>query len=106
MASRFRGMFGRLISSDPISEPIATTVCRDRLNSDGFMDVILGEEEKVNQSAPALVQSTKIAKYEALGNAEKQQVDLPVFIEIEKDYILHSHLGDWETLYNSYTFTA
>ena len=29
-----------------------------------------------------------------------------MMIEIETDYILTSHLGDWQKLYNEYTFTA
>ena len=33
-------------------------------------------------------------------------VELPVSIDIENDYILTSYLADWENLYNSYTFTA
>jgi len=36
---------------------------------------------------------------------EGLNVEVPIRIEIENDYILTSHLGDWETLYNEYTFS-
>lgn len=71
------------------------------------------EEQKCSslaQPASALIQSANvmksIAKYESLDGTEKPQIDLHAFIEIEEDYILSSHLGDWKTLYDSYTFTA
>ena len=41
-----------------------------------------------------------------LSGAGKPQLELPAFIEIDEDYILTSHMGDWETLYNAYTFSA
>ena len=33
-------------------------------------------------------------------------VEIPVSIVIEEDYIMTSHLGDWENLYRSYEFRA
>lgn len=61
---------------------------RDRLNSDGFCE-LSNDQEPLEES-----------------KIEGPKFELPMTIEIETDYILTSHLGDWQKLYNEYTFSA
>ena len=50
---------------------------RDRLNSDGFCE-LSNDQEPLEES-----------------KIEGPKFELPMTIEIETDYILTSHLGDW-----------
>ena len=73
---------------------------RDRLNSDGFFEVTNeddndGEERKVEEQ-PKVIEVANTGP----------NIELPMTIEIETDYILTSHLFDWQKLYSEYTFTA
>lgn len=83
----------------------ATPICnnvRARLNSDGFLDVMheehsQSEEEKKDDDLESMNQ---VPKPEPPQRLQKQvskglSFDLPNHIEIESDYILTSHLGDW-----------
>lgn len=83
----------------------ATPICnnvRARLNSDGFLDVMhdehsQSEEEKKDDEFQPMNQ---VPKPEPPQRLQKQvskglSFDLPNQIEIESDYILTSHLGDW-----------
>ena len=82
----------------------ATPICesvRARLNSDGFLDLESNpNEEEKKEEVPDQFQAPKPEKPLRLRqeNAEKQdglQIDMYAKIEIEDDYILTSHLGDW-----------
>ena len=79
--------------------------CRERLNSDGFMDLEL-EESKAEFTVPRPEPRPKQRSSMIINPDEQSNLGNITEIVIEEDYILSSHLGDWENLYNQYTFSA
>ena len=74
---------------------------RERVNSDDFLEVTKDEAPehdmqipKPPEPAPRLRQNNGL------------HVELSASVDIESDYILTSHLGDWESLYNEYSFSS
>ena len=73
---------------------------RSRLNSDGFCE-LSNDIEADNLEESKEGQESKVTASNMV-----PQFEFSMAIEIETDYILTSHLGDWQKLYNEYTFSA
>ena len=65
------------------------------------------EEKKFDEIPLLLLKPEKPLRLQQQKSQEKNglKVEVPIRIDIENDYILTSHLGDWENLYTEYTFS-
>lgn len=91
---------------------------RERVNSDGFLDLTTEDEtaKEIKKAASeasdgsGIAQSLVVIASENPLTREDSQESKPVVemlnpIVLEKDYILTSHLGDWQKLFSEYSFS-
>ena len=81
---------------------------RARQNSDGFCELSNNpaDQEETKVEAKPQIAAENDPSNQSQTSSQGPNIELPMMIEIETDYILTSHLGDWQKLYNEYTFTA